>query len=595
MKHFRNLCKRLSNSININILTPINRVVDYLFFANSGLIANYAPYKVKTTMRFSLKHLLLLLIFAFNTGTIMAQAVAKEVFGSAVDHINCETIRFIHREAGRAEVANNMDCLSFESIYKSIPADEAATTGALCKNINDYKNKFKEDKPLDAQLNAVIAFANAKIGAKKRKGNVEDFKASLEKIKKDALDAAKGGNAAQTNKNTEDSKPSTDGKKDGQASSAADTTPAIQEPAGNATKPAHKTDWLGLLSLLVGLGALGLAYMAYSGMKKSQGESMHPVATTYGNKAVKDDAMMEIQRVEKHFNTEIAHLNKLIDDMLKTGPVVSSQAPAATPAPTEQETTSAFMHETQEMQPEQVEERQTEREIQADDETELVATPEDKVNANEPELIPDPEEEPYIEREIEMQMEPETLEETDHETEPATPVYETAAPNLFETIPTPSSDLFSAGTPRTEPIAQNPVAPLVPPLPQPVEERAEAEPFMPEKEYEDGEAVPFYKFVGLPNAEGYFDANSFTDDPGQDSIYELEMYEDVPDKAFFSIRSNADVIRRAIQNPKVYLAPCCTFTEDPTGKHAIVLVEEGMLRKENNKWIVYEKAKISFE
>ena len=248
-------------------------------------------------MRLSLKRLLLLIIFAFSTGTIIAQAVGKEVFSTAVDHINCETIRFIHREAGRAEVANNMDCLSFESIYKSIPADEAGTTGALCKNINDYKNKFKEDKPLDAQLNAVIAFANAKIGAKKRKGNVEDFKASLEKIKKDALDAAKGGNSTAANKTSTDSKPAETPKKDDKATTASDTAQAIAEPATGAAKPAHKTDWLGLLSLLVGLGALGLAYMAYSGMKKLQGGSMHPVATTYGNKAIKDDAMQEVQRV----------------------------------------------------------------------------------------------------------------------------------------------------------------------------------------------------------------------------------------------------------------------------------------------------------
>src|ERR1017187_4903096 len=151
---------------------------------------------------FILKSFLSLLFIGANISFSNAQA-AKEVFNSTVDHINCETIRFIHREAGRAEVANNMDCLSFESIYKSIPPDEAKTTGALCKSINDYKNKYKADKLLDEQLNTVIAFANGKINAKKRKGNVEDFKASLEKLKKDALDEAKGAsNATNTNGGT---------------------------------------------------------------------------------------------------------------------------------------------------------------------------------------------------------------------------------------------------------------------------------------------------------------------------------------------------------------------------------------------------------
>ena len=60
-----------------------------------------------------------------------------------------------------------------------------------------------------------------------------------------------------------------------------------------------------------------------------------------------------------------------------------------------------------------------------------------------------------------------------------------------------------------------------------------SEPFMPEKGCRDGEAVPFYNFAGLPDGGGYFEANSFTDEPGNDSIYEIEMYEDVPDKAFY--------------------------------------------------------------
>jgi len=539
-------------------------------------------------MRLSLKRFLLFFAFAISASNMMAQAVAKEVFSSAVDHVNCETIRFIHREAGRAEVANNMDCLSFESIYKSIPADEAGTTGALCKNINDYKNKFKADKPLDAQLNAVIAFANAKIAAKKRKGNVEDFKASLEKIKKDALDEAKGNTStAATKSSSNDSKPAAaETKKDEKPAATADTTAAIAEPAG-AAKPAHKTDWLGLLSLLVGLGALGLAYITYSKVKKMEGGSLHPVATTFGNKAAKDDAMQEIQRVEKHLKAEIANLNKLVEEMMKESATVASASPSANPEPIKPEAPIGFIHVPQEMEIKAEPAAEMPEEI----EEELVAKPEEIVNANEPELIPDPEEEPYIERE--MEMEHEMHNEEMNEPLFSAPVNEVSAPNLFETIPTPSSDLFSAGHSKPEPVAPTPAVDLT--SPQPAPEIREAEPFMPEKEYEDGEAVPFYKFVGLPNAEGYFNANSFTDDPGQDSIYELEMYEDVPDKAFFSIRSNPDVIRRAIQNPQVYLAPCCSYTEDPTGKHAIVLVEEGMLRKENDKWIVYEKAKISFE
>ena len=537
----------------------------------------------------------------------MAQAT-KEVFSTAVDHVNCETIRFIHREAGRAEVANNMDCLSFESIYKSIPADEGGTTGALCKNINDYKNKFKEDKPLDAQLNAVIAFANAKIGAKKRKGNVEDFKASLEKIKKDALDAAKGtstaGNTGAASKPAEEAKPAE------KTSAATDTSKAISEPdvTENTAKTGHKTDWLGLLSLLVGLGALGLAYMAYSKTKILEGGSVHPMSTTFGNKSTKDDSMQEIQRVEKYLKGEIATLNRLIEGLMKTSAPISNPTPRSSPEPIkEEEAPIGFKEEPEETKPkaeEPKEERisKSEPENQPEPEIELIEKPDDVVNASEPELIAKTEEvmseregepESVVEEQSERNVSPlSTGEGTGGEAK--TPL----AGTLFESTPppAPTPDLFAAAAPKQPEREYNSVTDAVVAgeyITQPVV--TSAEPFMPEKEYEDGEAVPFYKFAGLPNEEGYFENNSFTDEPGNDSIYEIEMYEDVPNKAFFSIRSNPDVIRKAILDPQVYLAPCCTYTDDHEGKHTIVLVEEGMLRKENNRWVVYEKAKINFE
>ncbi len=563
-------------------------------------------------MRISLKSLFLFILFASTINTIMAQAT-KEVFSTAVDHINCETIRFIHREAGRAEVANNMDCLSFESIYKSIPGDEAGTTGALCKNINDYKNKFKEDKPLDAQLNTVIAFANAKIGAKKRKGNVEDFKASLEKIKKDALDAAKGtstaGNAGASSKPAEETKPAE------KTATTSDTSQPISEPAAteNTAKTGHKTDWLGLLSLLVGLGALGLAYMAYSKTKKLEGGSMHPMSTTYGNKSTKDDSMQEIQRVEKYFKGEIATLNKLIEGLMKTAAPVSNPTPRSSPEPVKEESLIGFkekVEETKQKEEEPKEERETESERveqkepkeereteserveQKGPEMELAAKPEEVIHGEEPELIAKPEN--IVPEERNGNEAAEASKPIEAVNEPKT----ASSGTLFESTPPPASslDLFAAATPKQPGREYNSMTDAVVAgeyIQQP--SATSSEPFMPEKEYEDGEAVPFYKFAGLPNSEGYFEANSFTDEPGMDSIYEIEMYEDVPDKAFFSIRSNPEVIRKAILDPQVYLAPCCTYTDDHEGKHTIVLVEEGMLRKENNRWVVYEKAKINFE
>ena len=572
-------------------------------------------------MRISLKSLYLFIIFASTLSSVMAQAT-KEVFSTAVDHVNCETIRFIHREAGRAEVANNMDCLSFESIYKSIPGDEAGTTGALCKNINEYKNKFKDDKALDAQLNAVIAFANAKIGAKKRKGNVEDFKTALEKIKKDALEAAKGTSTA-SNKGAE-VKPAEETKPAEKVAVTTDTSKAISEPTAmeNTAKTGRKTDWLGLLSLLVGLGALGLAYMAYSKTKKLDGGSIHPMSTTYGNKSTKDDSMQEIQRVEKNLRGEISNLNKLIEELMKTGGTTSNPTPRASPEPVKEEAPIGFKERAEEPEgsvietelrveePKEERETESEREEKEEPEMELVAKPEDVVNPSEAELIARPEEviaEREIEKESDRKEQSESdvfplsegsLQEQGMELGAGGEAKAPEAGTLFESTPppAPSLDLFAAATPKPQEREHNTytdTVAVVENIPEPT--ATSPEPFMPEKEYEDGEAVPFYKFAGLPNEEGYFENNAFTDDPGKDSIYEIEMYEDVPDKAFFSIRSNPEVIRKAILDPQVYLAPCCTYTDDHEGKHTIILVEEGMLRKENNRWVVYEKAKINFE
>lgn len=527
---------------------------------------------------------------------MMGQAT-KEVFNTAVDHINCETIRFIHREAGRAEAANNMDCLSFESIYKSIPTDEAGTTGALCKNINDYKNKYKEDKPLDEQLNAVIAYANAKIAAKKRKGNVDDFKASLEKIKKDALDAAKGTSTANTAtpaaKTTEKPK-----------AAASDTSQAISEPAATAntaSNKGHKTDWLGLLALLVGLGALGLAYMAYSNSKKS----VKPGG--YENSSANDNNAKEIQRVEKYFRSEIAALQEIIQGLVQNQ---SAQGKTPAPqAPVKKEGPIGYIKDESAESGKQEKERSAEKERSTKSEEREKDRSAEEERAKNEERRAQEEKAKNEERRVQeekakreaQEAEAKKQQELDAKAEELNPPSHTGNDAQTGTPPPASHDLFGRSSATQE---QQNIPSAQPETKAAADTQTHAalgatvaapEPFMPEKEYEDGEAVPFYKFTGLPNEAGYFESNSFTDEPEKDSVYEIEMYEDVPEKAFFSIRSNADVIRRAIQDPQTYLAPCCTYTDDPAGKHTIVLVEEGMLRKENNRWVVYEKAKINFE
>jgi hypothetical protein len=516
---------------------------------------------MKDMKSFSQKSVIFCLFFLGSIGAVFAQAGNKGVYNTAVDQVNCATIGFIHRENGRAEAANNMDCLSFESINKSIPADETKTTGALCKSINEYKNKFKDDKPLDAQLSALISFATVKIVAKKRKGNVEDFKASLEKIKKEALENA--GGAKPTDKPAAGTAPNTPGSVQQQQEKPADSSQAITEPTADpASKSGRKTDWLGILSLLVALGGLGLAYMAYSKAKKieNNGSGTGNTVNTGGATAAKEameSAMREIKRIENKLNSDMANLARKMDE--KASASVASASTMASPA-----------HKEPEKEP-------------------VKTTPQEEKRPEPAPVVhmePSASTAPVFERakEPEIKKEPEAL-----QPDPEAPL-ETAAQH-FEEKPQPPVDLFASRMQEEEMPVQGHAAPHR-------EEAAatpSAEPFMPEKEYEDGEAVPFYKYAGLPDEDGFFSLQSFTNDPVKDSVYEIEMYEDVPNKAFFSLLPNPEVIRRALLEPEIYLAPCCSYTTDPEGKRTIVLVEEGMLRKQEDKWMIYEKAKINFE
>ncbi len=161
------------------------------------------------------------------------QKDGKADFGAAVDQINCETMKFIHREEGRKNVADKMECFTFESIYKSIPDDEINSTGKLCKEINHAKEKYNPKEDLGKQIDAVIALAYDKIKKKKRKGSVEEYKAHLEEYKKDALESFTAASTPKAEAKTEDKKdnqpkvseaPKTDSSNAGAATAATEST-----------------------------------------------------------------------------------------------------------------------------------------------------------------------------------------------------------------------------------------------------------------------------------------------------------------------------------------------------------------------------------
>jgi hypothetical protein len=504
------------------------------------------------TTRLILLCLLLLPVFR-----ISAQAQAKTAaYNAAVDRINCETIRFIHREAGRVEVANNLDCTSFEAILKSIPEDEAATTQKLCKDIEAFKSKFKEDKPMDKQLDAVIDYAYKRINAKKRKGNVANYKEQLEGFKTTALaDAGNGDGTAAASAQAGDS-----------GGAAIDTSAASADEAGLPSKPAKKRDWLGIISLVLALGSLGFCIYLYGQVRKRNNDA----PSTGGNGGNRQKDTNDIQRLENRLNDELRRMNSRIEE--KLGAITAS---------------------TGYTQPERETERETAIETEKEPEAEKYEAPKNEPYSS-PAAETAPAPEPLIYKKLELD---DVEEETTEEPEAEEPEDEEILPPVQEyrnTFRSPEPPELETPEPsRVEEADKEPSfsAASMRPLAGHGQDASSA---TNEETEEEGESMPAYRYAGLPK-DGYFMESAITDNPAADSIFEIELYEDVPNKAFFSLLPYPEVIRKALADPDIYLAGSCIYSDDPAGKKTIVLIEEGMLRKQDDRWFIYEPARIRFE
>jgi hypothetical protein len=104
-----------------------------------------------------------------------------------------------------------------------------------------------------------------------------------------------------------------------------------------------------------------------------------------------------------------------------------------------------------------------------------------------------------------------------------------------------------------------------------------------------------YNYVPLPNDPNYFEVSSMSLNPDMDSVFELGLFPNEPDIAFFALVDSPININRCLSNPAVYLQPFCEFAEEVHGKTEIVLIEEGALQKVNNQWMIRTKSKIKLK
>lgn len=436
--------------------------------------------------------LILSLILLGNALIALAQTDTRADFNSAVDQINCETIKFIHREANRGDVADKMQCFTFESTYKTIPEDEAKTTGQLSKKIEDFKGKFKTEEDLGQQLDKVIEFATGRIKAKKRKGNVDDFTARLNDIKQEALE----------NINTAAPLASAD-------DTANRITVAEDEeilPEGTRSADESATNWLGWLSLLLSLISLFIAGYVLFRVRNiivDADEKISRLENETGNRPVTplvNESSGNYRLLENKLHEELRKVRQEMND--KIAAVSASAGNAAD--------TSAAAFEEFEFTPE-----------------ELEPTDED------------------IDTNIEEIKEPQQTKPQHAETSAVEPERTIVASSLDDAVA--------------------------------------------------GEMLPVYKYAGLPAHEGYFTDDDITEEPQEDSIFEIEMYEDVGDRAFLSVLNYTQVMEKVLGNPEKYLDPFCRYEQEPAGKNKIILLEEGLLQRQGNMWIIAEKIRVRFE
>ncbi|MBC6608641.1 hypothetical protein H8B13_17575 [Hymenobacter sp. BT188] len=195
---------------------------------------------------------------------------------------------------------------------------------------------------------------------------------------------------------------------------------------------------------------------------------------------------------------------------------------------------------------------------------------------------------------------------------PAAPVAATPSPQPApqQTAPTPPAPVPTYTAPA--PIAEAPVAvptpvipvgppaaasrddfdSLVPPVQLPTPDNWSVAPPINKPENQPVQTSRYY--VKVP-VNGGFSEYDLQEQPQHDSIYEIKLDVQRPERATFRITSNTAVHAYAIQSAQYSLREACRYQQPSTPVSRIVTDEEGTLFKSNGAWQIEQKAAIHFE
>ncbi|QIL76730.1 hypothetical protein [Hymenobacter sp. HDW8] len=182
--------------------------------------------------------------------------------------------------------------------------------------------------------------------------------------------------------------------------------------------------------------------------------------------------------------------------------------------------------------------------------------------------------------------------------QPAAPTPPPPAPVPTYTAPAPMAEASVAAPAPVIPAGPPAAAPrddfdsLVPPVQLPTPDNWSVAPQINKPENQPVQTSRYY--VKVP-VNGGFSEYDLQEQPQHDSIYEIKVDAQRPERATFRITSNTAVHAYAIQSAQYSLREACRYQQPSTPVSRIVTDEEGTLFKSNGAWQIEQKAAIHFE
>ncbi|MCS6820464.1 MAG: hypothetical protein NZ551_01190 [Microscillaceae bacterium] len=102
-------------------------------------------------------------------------------------------------------------------------------------------------------------------------------------------------------------------------------------------------------------------------------------------------------------------------------------------------------------------------------------------------------------------------------------------------------------------------------------------------------------YAQLNTQENNFEEQNFKTEPTKEHFYKVEVNPNDLEKAYFSVTDRNEYHHLALQYWENYLLPATEFDYPPHNDTKIVTIERGELVKENQRWRIVKKAKVTFE